>query len=233
MQISDIVSKIYFKTKTDVNQFTAADMLRLINNAYERVASLILQSDGRWQWDDTNQSDLAVATTTITSGQQDYSLATAHLRITGMEIKQQSGSWMKLQPIDQTDISDFNASITQQGVVTGVPQYYDLVGTSIFLYPTPSYTQAASLKVYFQRAPVLFTSGEVTAGTKEPGFNSLYHSLIVDWVAYEYGGALVPPQFSNYMTDIQRKEDAIRKDYGKRDKDDTVRMSMAPTPPYK
>src|SRR3990167_399317 len=93
MTISTIVSSIYFRTKTDANSFLAADMLIFINAAYDRVVSLINHADAKWQWDDDNQSDLPNATATLTSGQQDYALATTHLSIDRIEIKDSSGNW--------------------------------------------------------------------------------------------------------------------------------------------
>ncbi len=235
MTIADINAAIYRKTKTNSTSLPAADLLIMVNNAYEHVASLILQADGRWQWDDSNQTDQPIATTSLVASQQDYTLATSHLRITGMEIKQNNaaGTWMKLNPIDQTDISDDGNSITATAAITGTPLYYDVLGNSILLYPTPSYSQAASLKVYFQRAPVLFTSGDVSTGTKVPGFNSLYHSLISDWVSFEYATDNSLPSANGIFAVIQKKEAALLNDYGKRDKDDVVRLTMNPAPPFK
>src|SRR3990167_4603896 len=125
MTILDIVNSVYFKTKTNSSSFTAADMLILLNNAYERVASLILKADGRWEWEDSNQTDLPIGTTALVANQTDYSLATTHLRITGVEVKDENGTWRKLEPIDKRDISDLGYSVTQEQTVTGVPAQYD------------------------------------------------------------------------------------------------------------
>ncbi|KKK94661.1 hypothetical protein LCGC14_2680580, partial [marine sediment metagenome] len=50
MTITDIVNSIYFRTKTNSSSFLAADMLLYINNAYDRVVSLILSADSKWQF---------------------------------------------------------------------------------------------------------------------------------------------------------------------------------------
>jgi len=226
MTISDINTSISFLTKTNTTSFPAADRLIMVNNAYERVASLILQADGRWEWEDNNQTDQPVATTALVSGQNDYQLATTHLRITDLEVKDQNGNWAKLFPIDKRDISEDGVSITEEQERTGTPTEYDVVGSQIILYPTPNYAQAASLKVYFQRGPALFTSGEVSTGTKQPGFNLLYHDLIPLWVAYNYAIANGQPTASAFMAEIQRKEAALVADYGKRNKDDRAIITM-------
>jgi hypothetical protein len=199
-------------------------MLISVNNALNRVASLILQADGRWQWDDDNQTDLPIATTTITTSQQDYSIAVTHLKIQRVEIKGNGGTYFtKLDPIDSSD-----GQFIINNVLTGPPQYYDIVGDSVFLYPIPNYTQAASLKIYFQRGPAEFTSAEVTTGTKKPGFNSLYHDLVSLWASYDYAFSNGLENANAIFTEIQRKEDQIVKDYSRRNKDDPSRITSIP-----
>lgn len=217
MTISDIVSKTYFLSKTNATSFQAADMLILINNAYERVVSLILSCDNRWQYDDSNNTDLPIATTSLVANQQDYALATTHLEISRVELKNQAGNWSLLQPFDASDVKE---SLNYVGGISGIPIAYDKLGSSIFLYPPPSYSQAASLKIYFQRGPASFTSGEVTTGTKLPGFNSLYHDLIPLWAAYDYALANGLPNANQLMVEIQRKEEALQNDYNMRSKDE-------------
>jgi len=223
MNISDITNKIYLLTKTNATSFPTASMLICINNAYERVASLIFSADGRWQFDDSNQTDLPIATTTITTGQQDYSLATTHLNIQRVEVKDTNGNWQKLLPIDKADVYD--QSITDFMKGGGTPLYYDKFGTTIMLYPSPSYTQAASLKLYFDRGPVLFTSAEVSTGTKTPGFNNLYHDLIPLWASYDYALANGLKNANQLMVEIQRKEEALKEDFALRSADEHLKLS--------
>lgn len=234
MTISDIVTKTYFLTKTNVTSFPAADMLILMNNAYERVVSLIIGCDGRWQWDDsaqpiTDQGDgtggLPIATTALVANQQDYTLAVTHLEVIGMEVKDTNGNWTTLTPIDVKQI-DHSPSATDFMKGTGIPVYYDKVGASILLYPAPNYSQAASLKIRFQREPYKFTAAQVSTGTRQPGFNSLYHDLIPLHAAYDYGVANGLPTINQIQSEIQRKEDALTSDYEMRSKDEQLRMRV-------
>lgn len=226
MTISDIVNKIYFLTKTDSSSFVAADMLYLINNAYDRVASLIINNDGRWQWDDSNQTDLPIATTNLISGQTDYSMATSHLKITRVEcaVNSTATTFQTLEYFDQSDEED---SLTQLATISGVPSKYDNIGISIFVYPKPNFNCTAGLKVYFQRGPASFTSGEVSTGTKQPGFSSLYHDLIPLWVAYDYWLVNDPNMTTRILSQIQLKEDALKKDYNSRNLTDHKRITVA------
>lgn len=223
MNYTDIVTKTYFLTSTNASSFPAASLLVEANNAFERIVSLIIQADGRWQWDDTNNTDIPIATTDIVANQQDYSLSTTHLELTRAEIKDSNGNWNLLNPIDQTDV--FNQSLTDFMKTAGLPIYYDKIAASVFLYPKPNYSQAASLKLYFQRGPNYFVLGDTT---KTPGFNTLYHELIPLWISYNFALANGKENAQGLYTQIQLKEDALVADYALRAKDDHPRLRARP-----
>lgn len=209
-------------------------MLIAINNAYERVASLILTCDNRWQWDDTNfTTDFPIASTDIISGQADYTLATSHLKILRVEcaVNSTGAPFQLLQSYDQQDEED---SLTYRATISGIPNRYDELGASIILDPKPNFNcrlaneGISGLKVYFQRGPDLFTSAQVSTGTKLPGFNSLYHDLIPLWVAYNYALDNVQSTASGYLNEIMRKEQELKKDYASRNISDRKSITMEP-----
>lgn len=227
MTITDIINKTYFLTNSSSLSYPSADMLINVNNAYERVVSLIMSCDGRWEWNDDNQTDFPIATTTLTTNQQDYTLAVTHLNITRVEVKGTDGNWTQLVPISQSDLK--GESLTQFMVSSGLPAYYDKIGSSVVLYPAPNYTQTASLKIYCQRPPVLYTSAEVTTGTKVPGFNSLYHNLISLWAAHDYAVSKGLPNINQITADIQRQEEMLMSDYELRDRDQKLKLKVIRT----
>jgi len=229
MTIGDIVNRIYYLTGTSSSSYPAADMLISVNNAYDRVVSLINMSDSKWQWDDTNQTDFPISTTALVQDQQDYSLNSAHLSIDRVEVKDTNGEWYTLKQIDQQYLKGLNeVALTEYRSTTGVPEEYDMVGSSIFLYPIPNYSQSASLKLYFIRGPLAFTSGEVTTGTKVPGFNSLFHDLLPLWASYDYAVKTGKRNINLIYTEIERKEKALKEFYNKRNRDDGKTINMEP-----
>lgn len=234
-----IRSKIYLLTKTNVTSLSNANLNLYTQPAEDRVASLIMHSDIRWQVDDSNYLDLPSAITTITSGQQDYSLATSHLTIDRVEIKDSGGNWSLLTPIDQHDI---RGQALAQGETTrtgaylssnGTPLEYDKKGASVYLYPTPNYTQAASLKVYFSRGPLKFdySTGAFTDATgsvsSSPGFNSLFHNLIALWASFEYAIANGLKNANQIFAEITRMETDLDAFYGLRSRDERPRMMVS------
>jgi len=202
--------------------------------AENHVASLIMSADGRWQYDDSNQTDLPIATTNLVSGQQDYQLSVGQIRITGAAVLTNAGLWQRLLPFDPDDLKEHYGVIVDRAqffATPGRPLYYDKLGESIFLYPPPdngvSVTLTAGLKLYYERGPVLF---DYTTGTvsNQPGFNSLYHDLIAYWAAYNFSLAKQPERASGYLVECQRREALLLQDYQNRDKDERNVLTMAP-----
>lgn len=214
-----IVQEIDFLVNTDSVKFPIEDKTRIINRWYERTVGKILETDGRWQWDDTNYTDLPIATTDLVSGQQDYSFAVSHLRVTRMEVKDTAGNWRWLSPLDQNDYR--RKSITEFGEKEGVPQWYDKLANSVFLYPQPNYSQNLGLKVYFQRDAQLFTT---TDTTKEPGFASIFHRILALGPALEYASSngLNTNKIKVLRDEIAQLELDIKEFYSKKSKDEQV-----------
>lgn len=222
MQYSDIKTFVYTATGTNSGSLPDAKMVVLANNAMERIASLIMRADSRWQFDDLNQPDRPEATTDIVANQKDYSLLTSHLTIDRAEVMDSSGNWWKLTPIDIHDVK-FEA-MEQHLAAPGLPLEYDKEGNSVILYPTPNYSQAASLKLYFTRPPVAFVAADTIA---TPGFNSLFHKLVPLWIAYDYSVFKLPNLAAGLMAEITRLEAALEEFYGTRGRDERPRFTMS------
>ena len=170
-------------SSTDTLAYPVIDFIRNANNSYRKVNSWIWRNTGEWEFDDSNYENLPIATRDLVDNQSDYALPTDVEKIDRCEIKLISGDWMKLSIFDkgQTDISLSEFSGTK-----GVPEYYDLVGNSLILYPSPDLTKVTEdegIQLYFSRDIDAFLE---TDTTKEPGFVSNFHELIsidaaIDW----------------------------------------------------
>lgn len=162
---------------TDDISYPIAKKTRDINAWLDRVVSLILQSDGRWQWDDSNYTDLPIGIGNLFSGQQDYNISgSTFLNISRLEVMGTDGCYHLLEPIDEHDIQ--NQALSEYMKTPGMPKKYDKKGDSVFLYPVPSsefVTLTKGLKVSFQRVGSYF---KATDTTKSPGFNPLFHRIL-------------------------------------------------------
>lgn len=219
MTFTEILTEARRLVKADSTSYPTSEITASANRAYDRVVALIREAEGRWQWDDTNNTDLPIATTALTDGQQDYALDPTHYEIERVEVQDEVGGWHKLMPIDHADVYD--QSVTDFLATAGTPAHYDKIGNSILLYPTPSYTQSASLKVWYKRGPSYFTTSDTT---KTPGFNTLFHRLIPLHSAHDYAFINQLSVDSSLVSAIALMEDDLTNHYARRDRDDHIRL---------
>lgn len=206
----------YTKISSDTNRL--ATFTRNLNQAYSRATQLAFRFGGRWQYDDTNQTTHPIATTDLASGQKDYELDVAYLKVLRVEAADSSGNFQLLVPVDMREVG---VAMTEFEKSNGVPKFYDKLGDSIFLYPAPSYNSTAGLKVYIQREPSFFVS---TDTTKAPGVPSIFHKLMSLWASYDYA---YPRGLSNAQAirqEILVQEDTIKEHYASRNKDERNRL---------
>lgn len=147
-----------------------------VNESLSHFFLLAIKAGGRFQVDDTNQTDLPVITTDLVSSQADYTFLVDSstptnqiLDIRKVRMKDSNGNWKTLTQVDREtfDINSYTATAT--------PEYFDLTGNSIILYPTPSYNSTTGLEFYISRTPSYFVS---TDTTKEPGIPKLFHAYL-------------------------------------------------------
>jgi len=218
------INYLLFGSSTATSPYAIADMTRNMNSYLDKVVGIILQSDGRWEWDDTNQTDLPIGTTTLVANQQDYEITgETFLTIRRVEVKDNNGNYYEIDPIDQRDIQ--GQSMTEFYKTPGRPLYYDKIGNSIFLYPKPAaanVTLAAGLKIYFQRTASYFTASDTT---KEPGFAPLYHRILSVGAGLDYA---IANEMMNKITILQAMYDKLEQGlvdfYSKRSQDEHIRM---------
>ncbi len=234
MTIADVNAEVRSLCDADTTSYTAADLLRRVNSALETLIGKIINADGTWQYDDTNYTDLPVGTGTLVSGQSSYSFSSEYLDILEVMILTTGGTYERITPFDpdEMDISFDEWVNSSTGTPPdGFPRYYDKVGDSFRLdrSPTATYcTLTAGLKVRFKRTASIFTSAEVTTGTKVPGIASPYHQLIAYIAAIPYCMSYKKDRVALYEKKVDEMTKDMIKFYSKREKD--KRNIMTPRP---
>jgi len=225
MNYTNLQADVDFLVDTDSNTYSVADKTRNFNLALDEISGIIIGCDGRWQWDDTNYTDLPIGLANLVSSQQDYSFADEHLTIEAIEIKDTNGNWKRLKEIDlYPDYNEQNkTSITQFMSTPGIPEYYDKAGDSIFLYPPANFSQSNSLKAFFQRKAEHFTTGNTT---KEPGFASHLHRFLSFSVAYDWAIAKQHPKANWLASKKEEFKNLVKAFYTVRSKDVRKRLNV-------
>jgi hypothetical protein len=192
------------------------DFTARINRAYDKLATIIMSCDGRWQFDDTNYTDLPIGSTNIVSGQQDYSFDVEYLDILKVVAIDNAGNKTILTPMDINDPIGAEYLIAAT-TVTGIPTHYDKSGGSIFLYPTPNYNQTNGLKVYYRRKPSYFA---YTDTTKPVGVPSIIHRYLSLEASSDYAISKVLSNKNDYAERVVEMQGFIEDFYSKRSKDE-------------
>lgn len=189
----------------------------LINRQYDKATAIIIENDGRWQHDDTSFTTEAVYLTTLTSGQRQYTLDPAHLKILQIRVKDEAGNWRILRSLDLNDPEAFIYRQETNPEQDGDPHWYDKRGDQLILYPTPDYTQASSLEITVQRIPNYFTYDDTT---QVVGISQLFHRYLSLGASMEYAVANGLSNKNDLMELFRMEEDRIKKHYSMRSRDE-------------
>jgi hypothetical protein len=211
MNITNLKSDINFLCGSTSATYLDADKIRNINIAYQDVARLIWESAAGWQYDDSNNTTLPIARTSMVHNQQDYTLPSTAQRIHGVTVLDADGHEIKLKPIDEHD-SDI--PLDELYSTPGLPMYYNLVGRSALLIPSPasgSVTLSAGLAFLVDRDVTEFPT---TASTATPGFATAFHRILSYAAAIDFVQDEKQKQFM--INQKARLEEGLTRFYAKR-----------------
>ena len=210
------------------------DKTSRVNTSLEELIGKIISTDGVWEWDDTNQTDLPVGTGTLVQGQERYSFAAEYLKLKRMKVADVNGNWQPLKQIDQSDLDHSGLTIEEYfgtdssgNPTTGLPTHYDILGDSFRLYPAPTSTAvtlaggtAGGVKVEFERTAVLFTAVSTTAtDSTEPGLPSTSHVILAYMASIPYCMAYYPERVSKYEAKVEQMTKDLLDFFSKRNPD--------------
>lgn len=222
MNIADINRRVNFYTNTDTTEYEAEDRLIATNKAVDDTHIMILQAMDGDDFDDKNYTDnFPIKPTDIVSGQSDYSLPSDLVKIKRVTISYDGNNIYKATPFD---INQSGVALKDSYFNVQSP-FYDLHDNSIEIYPEPTQDVTNGLQIWISRQMALFTSAEVTTGTKEPGFDRQFHEIIPLKVSYDWVLAKTPED-SNKLTSLGNKiaeyEQRIKQHYSDKQKDDNM-----------
>lgn len=189
-----------------------------LNRSLDKAVGKILGWDGKWQFDDSNYTDIPIGSTSLVSGQSDYTISVTHLEIIRVSILDSDGNVKILDSIDELD-DEMRTKL--ESTTTGTPTHYDKKGSSIILFPTPNYSIASGLTVRFQRGPSYYV---YTDTTKTPGFASIFHPYVSLDAKLGYAIDKQLPQAANLASSLAAMEEDMSKFFGRRAKDEPRRL---------
>ena len=217
-------------TNTDANTYPIEDLTADINAVYSDYVSIILSSDTRWTWDDSNFTSFPIATTDLVNNQRDYQFNDSFLKILKVLVQQPNNNqFNELYEINlQDSMSNLSAwSMNIDDVSNlGVPDSFTLFGDSLRLQPRPNYSATGGIKVYFQRYESEFVT---TDTTKEPGFPNPFHRGIAFGAAHLFALSHNLPQVDRLEAEDNACRAALMEYFSERNKAERPRITMKTT----
>ena len=220
MTFTEILGLIQRNTNTQnttTSSYPIADKTVDVNNALNKYMLLAISAEGKWQIDDSNQTDYPVVFGDVVASQQDYSFTTDAtgnqiLDIYKVRIKDSAGNWHTLKQRDITDQDDSFLNNTS----TGTPTTYDLTANGIFLNDIPNYSSTDGLEIYVSRTPTYFTVNDTT---KKAGIPWTHHEYLAIRPSYYYCLQKGLPQATALGQEMLRMEEVIMAGISNRNKD--------------
>ena len=180
---------------SSVNTYPFKTKAARINDAMNRYCHLAFQADGRWPFDDINQSSPPIDTLDIVSGTNRYKFGTFTekiLNLIKLEILNSDGQGVSLIPESINDLYDSFQKLYLDTANVGTPSHYCKFGDFIYLRPFPDYSETDGLLAYFNRPATRFDFVLATVTIAAPGvFTSVAHGLVLNnTIVLETDGAL-------------------------------------------
>ncbi len=186
-----------------------------LNRSYDKLATFIMSADGRWQFDDTNYTDLPIGSTSIGNGQKTYVFDVEFLDVVKVVSQDGAGNKTVLKPFDITDpLGDAYLTTNTNG---GIPIAYDKTGSVLNLYPTPNYDKALGLTVHYRRKPSYFAYDDTT---KAVGVPAVFHRYLSLDASRDYAVSKQLTQKNDLTEQVREMEAMITEWYSMRSKDE-------------
>ncbi len=236
----DCVSEILRICNATITDYPAVDITRRFNAAMDRYFALAFESDGRWNFDDINNTGEPIDEYNITSGTNKYKLddfTMDIINIIKVEILTADAKGIELIPETMRSLgtSSPNNESGKIGTVmretfhqryvnapAGTPTHYIKYGDYIYLTPNPNYTEANGLILYVNTAPNYMAS---TDTTKVPGIVTIHHNYLCRKAALPYLIEKNMKQAAAVKQQIMEDEDDVRRYFSRRTKDIKQRMT--------
>jgi len=220
----DLTSEIDLLCDSDSRSYKLQDKVRRINYSLEELVGEIIVADGTWEFDDTNFTDLPVGKETLVEGQESYTFTNEYLAIQAIEILNVDNTYVRIKNLDHTELGGLSPQeyfgVDSSGVaLKGFPNYYDLVGDTFRLYPSPTSTDVTltnGVRVWFKRTVDLFTTSDTT---QEPGLPSPYHHILAYMAAIPYCMSYKKDRVALYQNKVDKMKTKLLAFYGQREKD--------------
>ncbi len=195
---------------------------RSINQWYQKVVTMILDSQDSWDFDDINFTDYGVATANLVASQRDYTLPASLnlLKIKRVDVTYDGTNWYKAEPFDinETGLGVGNDTAFDANFDSSKP-FYDMKANAIWLYPRPSSSVTNGMRVEFMRSIDEFT---VSDTTQKPSIDAGFHRMLSAGASFDWAVAKGLSNANTLSALLTDYENRLRTYYGRKNVDEQV-----------
>lgn len=215
---AELVNHLRFLSGDNSTSLTTADAVSLLNFGIDQYSYLAITSDGRWQFDDTENTDVPRASVTLNSGEVAIPFASTHLTIRFAEITDAEGNKARLDTFDRRD----SGYTTPKTTDTGQPSAYNYeAGVMYFdVYANANYT----VTIHFSRVATHFTEANTT---QVLGIPSIHTEYIVLHALHRLSLRTGNENRAVVRNELEQMEKDIEDFYGRRDEDTHPQLSTS------
>lgn len=169
---------------TNLAKFTAK-----MNRRNQLILTSLFDAQDDWDFDDSNNTDYAIATAPLVANQRDYSFPASLkiLRMTRVDVTYDGTNWYRATEVDSRDFSEGLGNDTVvDGRFSKSSPSYDLKANALMLYPRATQAEVdagAKVRIEFARSQSDFATSDTT---KTPGFDAPFHPMLAIGAALDY-----------------------------------------------
>ena len=167
-------------------------------------------------------------------GREAYTFASTYLEVEAVHVLTTNGIWRKVEPLDPAELNgltplEYFGGTSSGGTDTpqkGFPNYYDIQGSTIRLYPAPTSTAVtltSGIRILFRRTVDLFTTSDTT---QTPVIPSIFHYLIGYMASIPYCAKYHTNRVPWLEKKVLEGKTAILKFFAKRERDRRAIITM-------
>lgn len=239
MTLGDINTKALALTHADTSSYPDANMLIDINLWYQKIVSMIFESQDDSDFDDQRNSTYPIKTTPLVAGLRDYSIPVSEQvqKIKRIDVTYDGIHYFRATPFDNgvPEWGFGNPTDEDSNMLKQAPKY-DVQYNSIFVYPlaiASDVSAGAQIRIEWERSMTPFSQSAdyngqaMSTSTSVPGIDLTWHPMLAYGAAYEFANANNLPQLQNIKQDLMDWENRLRTAYGKKDLDTMLALRPA------
>lgn len=233
MTLSEINEKLTRLVGESTTQYTNAQRAVDLTIALDTVASMILDSQDDYDYDDPNHGSVAIISKSLVADTRTYNFTVSDgvTQFKDVEITYDGTTYYKASrldrslmpsPIGNDALIDTNFSFQEPA--------YDIFGNNVVIYPRPT-ASVGTLKVWVSREVTPITSAEITTGTKVIGIDRGFHYLVLLLTVRQryLERNIMGTKLDRVNRQIEEYEQRLRRQYGRKQIDGNMDMGSAYT----